>query len=260
MTKKEGKAPTPVRLTKARKQPEIKTVAAVERALDILDAFRPNERSLSLVAMVERTGLYKSTILRLADTLEQRGYLIRLPNGAYQVGPKPFSLGALFQASTQPEAIVIPALERLVEQTRESASFSIRQGDLRVRLYRVQSPQPIRDQIHAGDIGPLDHGAAGRMLLAFAEPLDPQYAQIRKDLIAHVSGEMEEHGTGIAAPVFDATGAIMGALVLSGPSFRFTDDVTARYEQLLLETGLELTEKMGGDASPFAARGIKRPR
>lgn len=226
--------------------------------MDILDAFRPEDRSLSLVVLVERTGLYKSTILRLADTLEQRRYLIRLPNGSYQIGPKPFSLGALFQACTQPEAIVIPALERLVEETRESASFSIRQGDLRVRLYRVQSPQPIRDQIHAGDIGPLDHGAAGRILLAFSNPYDPKYEQIRKDMIAHVSGEMEEHGTGIAAPVFDATGSISGALVLSGPSFRFTEEVTERYERLLLQTALELTEKLGGDRAAFEKLGISR--
>ncbi|MDO9217858.1 MAG: helix-turn-helix domain-containing protein, partial [Lacisediminimonas sp.] len=46
-------------------------VAAVERALAILNSFRPGDGSLSLHDIAERTGLYKSTILRLIVTLTQ---------------------------------------------------------------------------------------------------------------------------------------------------------------------------------------------
>ena len=53
------------------------TVAAVERALEVLQAFRVQDASLTLADLEERTGLYKSTILRLAATLENFGYLSR---------------------------------------------------------------------------------------------------------------------------------------------------------------------------------------
>ena len=239
--------------TRAR-APQVKTVAAVERALDLLDAFRTGDGPLTLAAIAQRAGLYKSTVLRLAHTLETRGYLIRLPDGTYQVGFKPFSLGAMYQATIQPETVIVPALEWLVAETRESASFSIRQGDARVRVYRVQSPQLIRDQIHPGDVGPLARGAAGHILLAFADPPNPRFREVRETLIARSFGEVENQMTGLGAPVFDGKGGVSGALVLSGPSFRFTDAVLPRFEELVLQAACRVTEQLGGDVSPFASR------
>jgi len=50
-------------------------VAALDRAIAILDAFTTADRSLSLAEIAARTGLYKSTILRLANSL-LRGQLL----------------------------------------------------------------------------------------------------------------------------------------------------------------------------------------
>ena len=41
-------------------------VAAVDRALAILDAFTDQDQKLSLAELAKRTGLYKSTAIRLA--------------------------------------------------------------------------------------------------------------------------------------------------------------------------------------------------
>src|SRR3712207_9376492 len=62
-------------------------VEAVERALTILEAFREGEEALSLAALAEKTGFYKSTILRLAASLEGFGYLAREARGLYRLGP-----------------------------------------------------------------------------------------------------------------------------------------------------------------------------
>ena len=50
-------------------------VSAVERALAVLTAFRRGDGSLSLAALAERSGLVKSTIMRLAVSLEAFGLL-----------------------------------------------------------------------------------------------------------------------------------------------------------------------------------------
>ena len=57
------------------------TVAAVDRAIDVLLAFQPGDKVLTLAQLAERTGLYKSTIIRLARTLEQRDFVSRAPEG-----------------------------------------------------------------------------------------------------------------------------------------------------------------------------------
>src|SRR5262245_11026851 len=74
-------------------------VAAVERALSILGAFRPGDQALALVEISQRTNLYKSTVLRILQTLLRHNYLQRLEDGLYRVGPTPLILGALYQRS-----------------------------------------------------------------------------------------------------------------------------------------------------------------
>ena len=63
-------------------------VDAVERALLILDAM--SEDSVSLAELTSRTGLIKSTVLRIAKSLEKFGYLLRSDEGFYRIGPKPY--------------------------------------------------------------------------------------------------------------------------------------------------------------------------
>ena len=52
-------------------------VAAVDRALAIRDAFTDQDQKLSLAELAKRTGLYKSTAIRLAKSLEKGRYLHR---------------------------------------------------------------------------------------------------------------------------------------------------------------------------------------
>ena len=61
-------------------------VAAVDRALSILAAFEDGNRQLELAELARRTGLYKSTLLRLAVSLERGGMLRRGADGAFQIG------------------------------------------------------------------------------------------------------------------------------------------------------------------------------
>ncbi len=54
-------------------------VQALERALDILECFSFQDRSMSLSDVVNRTGLNKTTAKRLISNLTARGYLQRDP-------------------------------------------------------------------------------------------------------------------------------------------------------------------------------------
>ncbi|MFC7552238.1 helix-turn-helix domain-containing protein [Pseudoroseomonas wenyumeiae] len=68
-------------------------VEAVERALSILDAFGDGTPRLSLSEVAERTGLYPSTVLRLAASLDRFGYLHRGQDGLFRLGPTPCGSG-----------------------------------------------------------------------------------------------------------------------------------------------------------------------
>lgn len=223
-------------------------VAAVERAFAILNAFRAGDTSLPLNEIARRTGMYKSTILRLIATLVQEHCIVRLDDGTYQLGSMLLHWGGLYQAALRLDDHVPAVLRRLVQETGEGASFFTREGTLRVCLFRVDSPRSIRDHVRTGDLLPLDKGAAGRVLASFDRQLTDPADFPAQPLIATV-GEREPDIAAIAAPVFGPQGSLRGALALSGPAMRFSLDLVPGMSQALLQAAVELTRRLGGDAS-----------
>jgi DNA-binding IclR family transcriptional regulator len=226
-------------------------VAAVDRALQVLAAFRDGDTALELSDLAARTGLYKSTILRLCASLERHGYLRRLASGAFRLGPAPLRLGHLYQQSFRLDDVIRPALAALAARSGESASFYVREGSVRVCLFRADSPHTVRDHVREGAQLPLERGAAGKVLLAFGGARGRVFARIRRRLLAVSHGERDPETAAVACPVFDAHGALAGALALSGPRYRFTRSAVASMTGLLLRTAADLTVALGGDRAAF---------
>lgn len=223
-------------------------VAAVERAFAILNAFQPGDASLPLNELARRTGMYKSTILRLITTLVQEHCIVRLDDGSYQLGSMLLHWGGLYQAALRLDDHVPPILRRLAQETGEGASFFTREGSLRVCLFRVDSSRSVRDHVHTGDLLPLDKGAAGRVLAGFDRALvDP--AQFPSQPLIATVGEREPDIAAIAAPVFGPQGSLRGALAISGPAMRFSIDLVPGMSQALLKAASELTRRLGGDST-----------
>jgi DNA-binding IclR family transcriptional regulator len=230
---------------------ELQTVASVERALALLDCFTAGSDTLSLTQLAQQAGLYKSTVLRLAQTLEHHGYLARTREGAYHIGPAPLRLARLYQAAVRPEDVIVPLLRELVEQTRESAGFHIRFQDMRLCLYRVDSPEPVRDHFRPGDALPLDRGAGGEILAAFGEPRNNTLEPVRRRMFAVSRGAIARDMGGVAVPVFNASGALEGAITLSGLARRYDESTVAQFRYLLLDVARRATRALGGDTRCF---------
>lgn len=196
-------------------------VAAVDRALLVLASFRAGDRSLSLGELAARAGLVKSTALRLLASLVHFGLVRKLDDGRYALGPEIARLQSIYTASFSLEGLVMPVLRSLVQRTKESAIFHVRQGDARLCLYRVDSPQPLRDHAQVGDLLPLDRGAGGRVLLAFSGAKGAIYERIRREKVAALVGDRSKDLAGIASPVFKAGGEVAGAITLTMPAARF---------------------------------------
>ena len=227
-----------------------KPVAAVDRALSILDAFRLGDQPLSLAEVARRTKLSKATILRLAGTLEQRQFLSRTSDGHFVLGAKPLQLGGIFQSMIQPIDVIPPLLRALSVKTGESASFMIRQGDLRVCLYRIDSPQTVRDHLKPGSILPMNKGAAGRVIMAFSPPYPKPYRAIRESIVDMSISEITPDVASICAPIFDGQG-IAGAIALSGPKTRFTPTALRAMKKEILVTAQAMSSALSGDAKRF---------
>lgn len=207
--------------------------AAVDRALSLLAVFREGDDALSLAELAMRTQLYKSTALRLLASLEHAGLLQRRPDGRYALGAEIARLHGIYAAAFSLADVVLPVLQALVQATGESAAYHVKQGRgpeaVRVCLYRVDSPHPVRDHIQAGDVLPLSTGTGGRVLSAWDPDRQARatsrdqvlYAAIRKAGAYSAVGDRLADVAGISAPVFDARGTIAAAVTLTMPRHRY---------------------------------------
>jgi DNA-binding IclR family transcriptional regulator len=238
-------------------RPKATSAGALGRALNLLDVFDTDERAIGLAALAERSRLPKSTLLRLVGPLLERSFLRVLPDGRYQLGPAVLRLAAVYQRTSQPEDVILPVLRDLVEFSGESASLNVREGDAQVCLYRVDSPHALRDHVRVGQSFPLDVGCAALVIRAFSGEGGARLDSIRMRVVVTTHGERFPGTSGIAVPVFGMSQSLVGAMVLSGPTTRFSKAAVARMERALLSAGARLTSELGGNPIIYAHAGPK---
>jgi DNA-binding IclR family transcriptional regulator len=237
-------APAPRRAPREAAEPD-GNVRAVDRALALLLAFEDGDGPLPLVEIARRAGLHLTTALRLLGTLEGQGFVQRLPAGGYALGPQLLVLGERFRRGLRLEDHVIPALERLRDESRESAAFFAREGEARRCLFRRDSPQPVRTVARVGEVAPLGTGAHGRALVALEGAPRPVLPVVSR-------GERLKEVAAIAAPVLDAAGRVAGSVGITMPLYRFDAAAEALCAPLVLREAMALTRALGGDPAPLA--------
>ena len=219
-------------------------VAAVDRALDILEAFRRGKPVLTLAEIARLTGLYKSTILRLLGSLERYGLIWQRGDGTYQLGANLLSFAAVFQDSFDLRQFVEPVLEQLVVDTSESATFYIRDGGNQVCLFRVDGSNMVRDySVRPGAQIELNKGAASATLLEFAAGL--RNPVTREAMVRTSVGNVNQDMAAIGVPVFGADGCLQGAITVSGPAQRFTDEYFAKLAPVAVDAAITLSLRLG---------------
>ena len=149
-------------------------------------------------------------------------------------------LGTLALRSFDLVATMQPAMEKLSQRTGETVNLAVPDGGDVLNVAEVPSTYILsssggwigrRTRPHAVANGKvlLAYGALGppRVLerytpqtitsLARSPPSSPR---VRRNGYATAVAELEEGLVAVAAPVFDATGACVAALSISGPAFR----------------------------------------
>jgi len=219
-------------------------VAAVDRALSVVQALERAREPLTLSAIADATGLYKSAVLRLLVSLERCGLVLHRRDRAYVLGPYALCLGKAYEDTTHIEEYLLPIMQALVDRGSESPSFHVvKDAKTRLCLLRIDSTHPTLDRVRAGDLLPLNKGAAGKVLRR-VQPEPP--SRDAHALLAMSLGERDPSCAAIAGPVYGPAGELLGALSLSGPLERFTGKALAKMKPPLLAACREATRRVGG--------------
>ncbi|TXI89873.1 MAG: IclR family transcriptional regulator [Cupriavidus sp.] len=222
-------------------------VAAVEKALGLLDCFRLGSEVLSLAQLSAASAMHKTTVFRLLNSLERMSYVVRTADGRYALGPRLLYLGKLYEQSFQLGTLIEPVLQELALATRESASYYVLHGDeQRMCLYRAEPSEGLRETRLPGTILPLDDTAIASVLRYWGKA--EESARKEEPLPWFTSGARDVYTAAFATPLFGAGDKFMAALTLSGPASRLEAADRAEISRVQLQAAARLSRLLG--ASP----------
>jgi DNA-binding IclR family transcriptional regulator len=226
-------------------------VQSLGRAFAILEEIARHREGVGLADLSKLVGLHNSTTFHLAKTMVSLGYIRQEKDSKrYRVGGPLFALAASALDEIEMVNVATPVLEDLSRETGESSHFAVRMGDAVVVIARTSGPGAFHLTDRVGVLRPAHCTALGKVILAslrqdqlerFLERVDlkpsteksiteiPQLlreiAEVRRTGVAFDEGEFNLEVRCIAVPVKDFTGQIIGALGISGPIWRQSNQV-----------------------------------
>lgn len=218
---------------------------SVKKAITLLRA-TAEDTNANVSSLARAAGLPRATALRMIQTLEQEGFLLRVPgDDRVLLGPELLRLARSTDDQQLLREVCRPVVGDLVAALRETVTLSVLAPDGGLDLVQqVDAPQHLRPQSWVGQRFPLHASASGKVLLASYDddrlehflrtsltPFTPrtvtasaalraEVERVREQRHAFTVDEEEEGLSGVAAGVSGPGGALLAVLTVSGPTQR----------------------------------------
>jgi DNA-binding IclR family transcriptional regulator len=230
-------------------EPGTKLNQSVQKAISILRATAAHGDGASVSALARAAGLPRATALRMIQTMENEGLLLRVPQAdRVLLGPELVRLAREVDTGTLLREVARPRLGELCAAVRETVTLSVLAPDGGLDLvHQVDGPQHLVPRSWVGQRFPLHVSSSGKVLLSsydderlerfLRDPLarlspstitSPralrrELEQVRSRGYAATVDEMEEGLAGVSVGVMDESGALTGTINVSGLAQRFDE-------------------------------------
>lgn len=210
---------------------------SLEKMLSLLDVFTPAAPVWSTEDLIRYSGSSRSTCYRYVKVLQSAGFLAPVANGSYILGPRIIELDRHIRVCDPVYTAGGPPMQRLAARTGHSALLCILFSDTVMCVREELGADAPEGLFSRGQRRPLFSGAASKVILAHlpAHQLRNLFAKHRKTIAATglgadwesfrkalrkirqdgycvTTGEFAPGITGIAAPLFNRTGKVLGSL------------------------------------------------
>jgi IclR family KDG regulon transcriptional repressor len=256
-------------------------VRSVSKAVRLIEALGTEPGAIGVSDLARRLDMDKSSVSRMLRTLENAGFVAQDPaTQRYTLG---LALGILGQKALRRmdlHSVGRPTIEKLAELTGECSHIAVMADNRALYIDQAPAQRGVMVDSPMYTLSPLYCTALGKSLLAFQSErvresilsamhfeqftrrtildrtaLERHLEQVMRNGVAH---DDEEYSIGvrcIAAPVFKLDGTVCGAVGISGPSPRMTDDRVREWEVLVRDEAAALSRRLGfdGDLPGFPA-------
>ncbi|MBC5784382.1 IclR family transcriptional regulator [Ramlibacter sp. USB13] len=215
-------------------------MSSQDKMLAFLDAFSVDAPVWSAEELAARFELPLSTCYRYLKSLHQAGLLARVGSGSYVVGPRVLALDRISRLSDPVYSIGSPVVAALSKRTGFSALLSVLYSDSVMCVQQVATEDAPAGLFGRGQQRPLVAGATANIILAHLPPhqlrsvfgkqkdsiaaarlghdwdtLRAKLAEIRQQGYAFSAGEYRAGIAGLAAPLFNKDGEVLGSIALA---------------------------------------------
>lgn len=248
-----------------------KQIRVLVRAIDILDTLSAAHGHMGVSEIGRATGLSKSTVHNLLETLVGAGLVLPDPTTRrYAIGGRATRWATAFLESIDVARVAQPHLEALRDLTGETAYLFIRSGFVRICVGQALSRHGLRRQLTVGETRPLWSAATGSVLMSglpdavladylASADIDPLTLRTltAPSAIAARAREARDVGwvaafdeteigvAGIAFVVRDHRGDVAASATVSGPTQRWSADEMYALVPDMLEIAGRMSSQMG---------------
>jgi IclR family transcriptional regulator, acetate operon repressor len=264
------------------------TLLTLERGIRVLEEIARGNGIGTARSIGTALGINQGTIYQILRTLQNSGYVHRLPGGRYQLGARVAYLVDGYQIQAAPPQVIIDHLHALHLATDETVYAALALGSAIAIVASHESSKRLR--VGSSDVGCSDYphaSASGKAFLAFCEDsdlddyfddrqLEPvtehaitewpallrEFEQIRMQGVAYDREESDIGVAGIGAVILGSHGEPVGAYAAVMPVARF-DDASDAVGAALSKAGDDASRALGyrGEYPPKnpRARNPKKP-
>lgn len=243
---------------------------SVRNAARILKAFTPEQPTWGVSDLARHLGLSTSSTHRLLSTLADESVLEQdADTGRYRLGLSVFDLAAAMPTQRTLHEAVLVSMTELRSRTGETVQVGVLDNREVVYVERLDSPNTLRVFTRLGRRGHAHGTSSGKALLAFAPKvqrertlagwelpaltahtitdvavLRDELAVIRRQGHAENRQESELGVVSVAAPIRNATGAVVASLSVAGPTERM-DQNRAAYAEAVKAFARNVSVQLG---------------
>ncbi len=252
-------------------------MSSLEKMLGLLDVFTTDQPIWSSEDLIQHLGAPASTCYRYLKVLHTSGYLARVANGSYVLGPRIMELDRVSRESDPVYIAGSPEAQRLTHDTGHSSLLCILFSDSVMCVQQARGRDVPARLFNRGQRRPLVAGASAKAILAHLpmhqlrilyarhaipiaevglggdwEAFKASLKQIRQLGYSLTVGDYNAGIISLAAPLFNQEGEVLGSLALAASTKTIKPEDFRSYAPLVVAAAKQASATIASNADIVA--------
>lgn len=242
----------------------------IDRIFTLLELLAYGQKPMPLSLLVKQSGLSKTTVHRLLQTMVEKGYVSKNLEGNYAIGSKFIELASYHINSLELQTEAYPFLSVLYSQLNLSVHLGVLDGFKLVYVTKLDLFPTSKTFAKIGYETPAYCSSIGKILLAMlsGKDLDAfldqcQFEQFTNNTITNASNlkkhlkqvrnqewamdneESQLNHRCVAVPIYDHRGIAIASVGVSGDLAQLSDDKLPAIIREVTQTARQISKRMG---------------